>query len=166
MLYFFEECKLDLHETLVLHITPVFHPLSLYRSYFVHPPLSLWLEKGFPFSVRFVLYKLSAYLFIDLRKKRDLSFKCFMTALLRGNHLPNNQIPLWHQLRWKWLRMFHVNIFSKFLLNHLHIGHKYSLCMAETSFWHRRDRNCTHLSTTTFINIIQLLHFYQQMAHK
>lgn len=89
-----------------------------------------------------------------------------MTALLRGNHLPNNQTPLWHQLRWKWLRIFHVNIFSKFLLNHLHIGRKYSLCMAETSFWHRRDRNCTHLSTTTFINIIQLLHFYQQMAHK
>lgn len=85
-----------------------------------------------------------------------------MTALIRGNHWPNPHISLGMHCAGSGTAFSMCtslpNSFS------IVCTCKYTLHMAEPSFWHRRDRNCTHLSTTTFINISQLLHFYKQMA--
>lgn len=85
-----------------------------------------------------------------------------MIAPFRGDHLPNAKILFWHQLYWKWLRIFHANIFSKFLLNNLHIVCKYSLCTAEKSFWRRRDStvafftNKWHTNSTGFLQFLEV----------
>lgn len=100
-----------------------------------------------------------ALILIDLRKKK-IWLSNTSGQLCLGAITCQTPNPLWHPLCWKWHRIFHANIFSKFLLNHLHIGFKYSLCTAQASFWHRRDR--TALICQPFINIIQLLHFYKQ----
>lgn len=79
------------HNTLLLFFT--FQILTEVVLFILFPVFGLRKVWNLPISVHLTLSKMSPYIHW-FKENKDLSFKCFMTALFRGKHLPRTQIPL------------------------------------------------------------------------